>query len=256
VLVSGLGSAIGAGLVVVLLALAVVTLQWLAPPRKRPADLPPFEELRARYARWVHVDHVVGVLCTPLAIAGWFLALRTLGDRTRHADAVFEEVPGWVFWALPALFLGLITAAQLTALVMRGLMGAARRRELVCYLEEVYQLDYRRSMLVVATPILLCFVLYVAAFLDTYAYLDKDGLVVNEPLSLREVRRPYATVTSVRQSVLAEDMGTSLGYEVVFADGYRWDPHELRDPEPDKDAALIRYVCERTGLPLQVDKAR
>jgi hypothetical protein len=140
---------------------------------------------------------------------------------------------------------------------MRALLGPVRLREYVRTQEDMYGFDSKRSTVLLAVPILLFFVPYVAVLLDTYSYFDRDGLVVNEPFSLREERRSYSEITAVQSGTLAEDHRVSTGYDVVFADGYRWAPTELGPPlDAEEQAAIIRHVCERSGRTVEAVQHR
>jgi hypothetical protein len=103
--VSELAPAIlGALATAVLHGLVFLALRRLAAPGERPTDLPPFEELQRRYAKWVFVEVGVLAVCIPLCAAGWFFALSALANRSRDAEAMFQQTPDWPMWALPALF--------------------------------------------------------------------------------------------------------------------------------------------------------
>jgi hypothetical protein len=255
--VDELGPAIvGALATAVLHGLVFWALRRFAPAGERPADLPPREELQRRCAKWVFVELAVLAVCVPLCAAAWFFGLSALANRPRGVDIMLQQVPDWPMWALPALFFGLLTAALPDALVLRALLGAERLREYVRYQEDLYGFDSRRSTVLLATPVLLFFIPYVAVCLDTYSYFDREGLVVNEAFSLREVRRPYSAITAVQKGMDAE-VGTALGYEVVFADGYTWRPHGLGPPlDDEEEAAIVQLVCERSGRTVQVVQHR
>jgi len=49
--------------------------------------------------------------------------LRTMAGGKRHPDARFLLAPSSAYWALPALFLGIITSAIPTTFLFKALLG-------------------------------------------------------------------------------------------------------------------------------------
>jgi hypothetical protein len=227
------------------------------PPPLEQATSRTMDELKAKY-RWT--DLLANLLVLPM----WAVAAGAL-------TAVFWELAWWYYRSLPktvfllkppaefllalgAVFIAFYAAPLVTLYVIRWWMGT-RWPEYYAYACQRANLDAAKVLwllfLVVTPPTLLGLALLTNGFT---AFTEQA--ILHKPfwsLSCRE--HPYTEVRGVyaidAYHARFEDV-VNPQHAIRFADGTMWTTRDnLRQPTPEVDDPVIRYVAERARCPVQ-----
>ena len=245
----GIGAAIGVPLVFALLRRIIP-----ARPRQHLSGLSS-EELKARYRKWEVLSGIAYLPFAALLALPWFLGLRLVADRIRPASPGLIA-PDPSFWALPAMFLGMVTAAAPLTSLLRLLLGR-RYAEYEEYGRRKWGVEGTAAFLLIVSVVIVGCAVAVAFGLMTYTRFDTDGIVIQHCCSFRESRYAYAAVTAIKSVSHVRARNSNIvskpHYVIEFADGRVWSTamlRGLRDPRPS-DRTLIDLAAMRSGRALQ-----
>jgi hypothetical protein len=124
-------SAWTAFLVPIAIGLSFALFRRLCPARLAGgAEFPLTDEERRVYRRWEAGALVPFFIFAPLLTFAWYLALKGAAGYFEHVapGTRFLTGPAPVFWALPAIFLGLVLSALPMVSLYRALLGDRYRR--------------------------------------------------------------------------------------------------------------------------------
>jgi hypothetical protein len=166
-------------------------------------------------------------------------------------DNLFVLSPSPNFWALPALFIGLVWAAFLSYTLYKILLGD-RYAEFIRYSDLKCGYDTLRGATIVSIIVLLIASLAIELGRDTYTRFTRTEIIVNPFFSMQERHHPYSMV----QDIYAVNkfrapngaVRTSPHYLITFTDGSSWSTRDnLHDPKPATDAKVLQFVAEQSG---------
>ncbi len=216
------------------------------------------EELHQAYRRFDVVMSVLTMsMVVPLGFA-WFYLFREIGSLAYPETGASGRLlgPSVYFWALPAGFAGIISAA-LPSLLIARLVLKGRYPEYVSYYNRKHGFDSFRLLRHFAAVItaLIVFAVYLGA--TTYTVFLEDRIVIKGPLA---ETRSYAysdirTITAVpgRFKSGARHKKPPAGrFEILFDDSYLWKTgHGLRDSLPRCDYPIMAFAARKARI--QID---
>jgi hypothetical protein len=162
--------------------------------------------------------------------------------------------PHWAAWALPAGFMGFLTAGQPLNFVCKLILGSVKFEKYKVYsnLQIGFDADkvYKRFQALGIPVTLVLFLLTV----DFYARVTQDNFIINEFSSLSE--KIYA-VKEIQKIELIKSFKAPNGkirrdiqhHQVIFNDGYIWSGRHINSPN-EKEAMM--YLSEISGKTIQV----
>ncbi len=156
-----------------------------------------------------------------------------------------------IAWWLPGMFLGILTSYLPAVAIMRVLLGK-RYLDYLAYQARRSPAAYTRYAYAFLLVMAACVLVVVTLMLDTYVIAYPDRLVVNRFWSLGETRYTFSQIASLRSSrQLGSNEWDHPLYVIEFSNGERWSTR-FRDDAPGQQDALMEYVSEQSGLPIQV----
>ncbi|HWG46410.1 MAG TPA: hypothetical protein VN688_26855 [Gemmataceae bacterium] len=214
---------------------------------------------------WANVFWVTVFIGMMLALsAAWMVLFDYLGENHARmfqpAVFVFTPFSYGMLSALPAAMLGICTAAPLTFLLMRLVLGRSRFNEYLFWeegrAEPKWGVSVRERYLTVFSCMGCCLsilcVLYVWQTMNWYARVQEDGIAIKRLLDVREHVYPY---NSVEQITLTSGPGPNGGpvpnLRIQFRDGQVWetDTTFALPPSPERDR-LLDFLRRKTGQSL------
>jgi hypothetical protein len=231
----------------------LAVLRWLVPATPRPPAAPPLSDReRATFRCWEQAALVpFFVFATALGLV-WYALLRAVAGLavTADPDTVYLMTPSASSWGVPAIFLGILPSVVPMDWLFRVLLGTRYRRfERSC--EERAGVDSRRVCIGLGVAIGVGTALFLLGGLTSVTRITTHGIDVGHAFALKRAFYAYPQVTTIRHlaSFRASD-GTVVHrphYVIVFDDGAHWSTRQgLRDPMPAFDAAVMRYVAQRS----------
>ena len=212
-----------------------------------------YAELKARYQFWYFLYLLPFFFFTA---TGSYTLQRLIGGYAGHylrkqGDNLFVLSPSPYFWALPALFIGLVWAAFLSYTLFKILLGD-RYAEFIRYSDLKCGYDTLRGATIVCVVTLLIAALAIELGRDTYTRFTKTEIIVNPFFSMQERHLPYSMVMGIYAvSKFRAPNGavrTSPHYLIAFTDGSSWSTRDnLHDPEPATDERVLQFVAEQSG---------
>ncbi len=226
-------------------------------------DRPTREEIAALQERYQFFDLIL-IAPTLVSIAacatGWYFAIsalaRVAGGAVRSGGpAAHILLPSEALWALPGIFLGIVTAA----LPLDGftrLWHGPRYAEYMRYSRYRYRIDALKAFAVLVVIVVLASAVAIALGLDCYTRFDDRGIAVNPLLGLGERRHAWSEVRAVRAvETFVAPSGRVVPrpyYAIHFAEGSRWTTRDGgRDPL-DSDAEIVEFAAARAGCAIEV----
>ncbi len=219
------------------------------------------EEIAAlgkRYAKWQIIIlpfFFVFIAATGLA---WFCLFCFVGRIAAgsHEPSRLVLVPGPIFWALPSMFLGIISSAVPTHYLMKAMLGERRYEEYTLWCDLQAGFDGWKAFRVLSFLVVCASGLAVAAGLFTWIVFRDDRIEVKRPWSWNAYSYPYGRVTAVaRVNRFRAPNGNmvSRSHQVIrFDDGWIWNTDEIIDRRDEKrEEAIAALVSERSGRPIQ-----
>ncbi|HSM92951.1 MAG TPA: hypothetical protein VLT47_08670 [Anaeromyxobacteraceae bacterium] len=254
---SGAAGAIAAAVAV---PIVMKGLSRLFPPKDVPETVRSLEELEARYRRWeLGLGFGPLLAAVPLGFALW-AALRALAAA--HArllpDAEVRWETGAYYWAIPAIFLALVLAGNLSTFAARLLLRD-RYPEYLAYQQFKHGMDLLRVGRWLTTGVALACAVFVFMGLDWSVRLEQDALVVNGYLSVGDERHPLAGIRAIRTApVLVAPNGNLVSrreWVVRFADDRTWTTNNsLAEASEAEKRRLVTLLAERSGV--RIEEAR
>lgn len=167
---------------------------------------------------------------------------------------MFSVAPDAAYWALPSIFLGIITSAvPLTA--MYKLLLRDRYGEYDHYCSTRVGFSTNRVGAVLATLV----IVGAGAFLLFGVRSRVDFL--GDSISIRRFGHeqtvyPYSSIRSIYSASHVRAPNGKIvhrpHYIIVFDGGDRWSTRDgLRDPKLHTDSVLVRYVATRSNRPVE-----
>ncbi|WP_435005276.1 hypothetical protein P12x_003171 [Tundrisphaera lichenicola] len=211
------------------------------------------QEERDSYRRWELGSLLPLFLLVPATGYGWYLALsetaRFLHPEAPDTQYLLRPIP--ILWCFPAFFLGIITSAIPLTVLYRALLGE-RYRRYVRACDERVGFDGYRAFSWMAIVIVVGSVLFTFLMARTYTRFTKDGIEIARTLSLQGALYEYNRVRSIeRRSTFRAPNGNTIHlphFVLNFDDGGSWSTREgFRDPEPELDGQIARWISRRSG---------
>ncbi len=220
------------------------------PPSQKHYTL---EELQPKYERWERFGTMLTVVFVfPMAyiIYEAFMAMRALLLRP-YSDAPFVFVPPWEWWALLALFLGIIaTAIPMDFIVRWWLKGQVE--EFIAYQNLQYGYDAQKAGRIILTSLGGFSALCLVFLFDWYTVFGPSEIVINPFLSFSVKRYAYSDIQrfSVERETTPENPdGGEIRLTLYFKDGSSWDNTSLSPAERKPgSASLVEFIQEQTGM--------
>jgi hypothetical protein len=242
-----------------LLALVYALLGWLFPREARQ----PGEALTPARRRAMQQVYAVGNFAVlGLAIPGTWLAYRGLETLARawlpSGDHVL--VAGWIFWALPALFLGILIGGFLVEAVLRLRLGEGYR-DLKVVMADHLGSDPTRAGLAVSAVVLTIVAGLVWIFLQLHFVLDGDDLRLSWPFAepVRVKASEVRWIREYRPGRYREGQRTRTVEEGHFRLAYGpgdddwWKSTEFQGPAgiSDEVRAAVEALAGRAGVTIE-----
>lgn len=211
------------------------------------------DDERRECRRWEIASSLVWLLLSvACGIASYLILTRMAGWlRPESPDTVFLVEPTPVFWAVPAIFLGMLTAIIPLDLGQRALLRD-RYRRFERYGNERLGFDSNRVFLVLLAFGLVGASLFFLAGATSFARFTRDGIEIGRPFSFRSRFYEYWRIEGIEhRATYQAPAGNTLErphYVILFDDGSSWSTREgCRDPVPRVDDPILKYVSSRTG---------
>lgn len=210
-------------------------------------------ELHETYRRLdIGLTTLTVILVVPL-VFGWLHLFQLLGGQVHPEIGPSGRVlgPSVYYWALPALFAGIVLAGVPPLLIAR-LALRERYTEYVSYYNRKSGFDaFRlfRHLAVVVAPVVV-FGVYLGA--TTYTIFLEDRMVIKGPLAdarshnYSEIQEITALPTL--RSANGKRVKRQARYEILFEDGTRWKTSQgLRDSDPPCDYPVMAFAARMAG---------
>jgi hypothetical protein len=238
-----------------------VPLVFAALGRLYPA--PPAPELDRSLADLTREYWKWEALCLPIffavaPVAGWLwwqIFLGLAGDPGFSAEGGVHALrPSPISWLIPAMFLGMLSAAPVLEGILRWLLKG-RYREYVAYQNRRHGFDSEA----IEKPFYLGVggLSAIAACLigNYYVLFTPNEIRINPLLGLRERVFAYEDVVAIHTApALVAPNGDTVArreYAVHFSDSTlwntNWDPSDATD---EQVVSVVRAISERSGVPI------
>jgi hypothetical protein len=223
---------------------------------------PPPQLSEAEVARLRRRAQVIDLCLLPVFFVGvacatwlWALALNGMAERNLAQQPpsrfLLKPEPYFVFWLIPALFLGIITFGLLLMALMRLLMGKERYREYEVGAQARFNVQNRAWIWVLGVT---SFVIAVAIFLaqDWYTRFEEDRIAVNPLLSVGERIYSYQDVQRLVETThLKAPNGNIVDRKrwfILFKDR-QWCNEDLasREGQERVEQEVRDFLCKKTG---------
>jgi hypothetical protein len=225
-------------------------------PLRRAPDARSLDDLRAEYGRWDAISALVTtVAAAPLAYAWWRLFLAVAPGVGFASDGdVFSLRPTGVFWAPPAMLLGILCAAPILDQVLKRSLGP-RYREYEEYVSLRNGFDSKR----LAAPVFVVFgalaVVGALAIFDWHVRFAASEIRLDPLLGVGERTISYADVKAITTApAFVAPIGRTVErrtYVLRFSDGSTWNTGQ--DPSGatcDDLRAVMETIAQRSGVPI------
>jgi hypothetical protein len=227
-----------------------------APASREPDPATLSREEIASYGRYELAAFPLFFACAAATGYAWYWALRGAGALLVAARGEAVHVLGAepAYWALPAIFLGIVSSAVPIDLAYRRLLRD-RYERFMRYGEQKHGYDTRKVMRAMSWLVGCGALVFVVCGVNGVTRVTEDGLVVGRAFSLGAVFHPYASV----RAIALEEWATAPNgnrvhrphYIVRFDDGTEWrSDFGLRGAATAEDRAAIAYIASRTGIAL------
>jgi hypothetical protein len=227
--------------------------------RWTPRSGRPLTELAGEYGKWE-------LLAVPLvilsAVASGGLVWLTLAGlaawlHSAPGNAEFVLTPPSFLWALPALFLGMVSAVVPMHFLYRYLLGPNRYAEYNDFINTKAGFDSFRVIFFLGLLVVPSMILLSLLALDCRVFGDKDGVTLNGFLSFGDRRYAWSDVKSIERVDSFEAPNGNIvrkPYHVIrFSDGAAINFHRiLADTAPETQQSVAQYASDRSGVALTV----
>ena len=231
--------------------------RWLCPaPVPGFATEPISDEERSVFRRWEVGSLVPILLLIPLLGYAWYLGLTRAASLFHHEaqGTRFLLQPSPVYWAIPSLFLGIISSPiPLDGLYRTLLRDRHRRYERYCM--ECIGFDSRRLFVCLAVIFVGALAVFFLAGVTSFSRFTDSGIEIQRPLSFRSGFYVYARVRAIEhRATFRGPIGNTVRrphHVILFEDGTPWSSREgLRDPVPKVDGQIAELVSQRSKRPI------
>jgi hypothetical protein len=245
-----IGAIAGVIAVPILFALLRTLCPFTPPLRAREYS---WEKLEKQYRKW-EVFSIVPLFGFTAALATvWYTIIRFFVEMSITDTGKYHHLllPDGAFWALPALFLGMVSSVLPTTLLYKLLLRDRYEEYILCGNLRV-GFDAWRVFRGLALVISLGCAALIVLGLDWYVRFTEEEIVINRLLRFDELRYPYSRVQRIRAaSHFKAPVGTVREvtyFAIDFEDGERWTtrdgPQDLSRHVGEK---IIQFVAERSG---------
>ena len=211
------------------------------------------EELKREYTKWELFAILPFFVCVAALMYFWYGLFRDMADWFAHGlpPCHYLFMPCWAFWALPALFLGIITSALPVILLYKALLRE-RYAEYIHYTNLKAGFDGLKVFAWISAPIVVLAVAAVVIGINTYTQFKDDAIVIKRPVAWRPVAYPYGRVAAVAEVArLVAPNGNLVDrthYVIRFDDGTSWTSEDgMHEGEPEHDRAAVTFAAEAAG---------
>jgi hypothetical protein len=241
-------------LVPIAIGLLLALFRRLCPTRVADgADPTLTDEERRVYVRWEVGEIVPFFILAPLLGFAWYFALKGAAGQFQHVapGTRFLVRPTSIYWAIPAIFLGIISPAVPIEWLYRCLLRERYRRfERDC--NERMGFDGRRAFAWLAAFVAIGSSVGFVAGVTSFARFDEAGIEIGRPLSFRSKFYTYKSVTLIEHRATVRAPNGNIvqrpHFVIDFDDGTSWSCEQLlRDPEPELDARIAQLVAQKSG---------
>ena len=232
-------------------------------------ELPPdfdYETLTKKYSKWEGISALLILFFAALFGFLFYALLRGLAAVAASRlpqDAVYTLTPPAIFWAVPALFLGLFAAGFPTYLITRHLLGPEAHAEYMLWgnskaasrngrVTPTHALDSWKVFKGMAAFCLCFLAVLIPLALDSYTVITRSGIVLNPLFSFVERRFAWSDVQEIKRVVsFVAPSGKPVHNpyaEVRFRDGSVWSTRFSFATVPkDKAEEIFHFISERSG---------
>ena len=239
-------------------AIVFALLRWMMPVTPADAQALSLTDAERRlYYRWEVASLVPFFVFGPALTWMWYHALRELAGLAigSSPDAVFVLAPTGRYWVVPSIFLGIVSAVVPMTLLYQALLGERFPTYERAAAERV-GFDGRRALKGMSVLFGAATVVFFACAVNSTTRFTKDDVKVGNAFSFEARSQPYERVTAVLHRATFEAPSGKIvrrpHYVVQFADGTEWSTRQgLREPEPQLDAQVARFVAERAKLTIR-----
>lgn len=231
--------------------------RWAPPPAKSSPGEEFTEAERKRFARWEAASIIPFIVFAAFLGWGWHFVLRSVGEGWivyRNPDARYVLSPSSSYWALPALFLGIITSAVPLTMLFRLLLRD-RYGRFVEFTNARAGFDSRKILRVFAVLVALGAGAFLLAGVRGYSVFDDNGIKESRVFSRQPEIYTYDSILSIQaRQGLTGRRGKWIRrphYVVTFRGERNWSTlGNLRDPAPVQETRIMRFVSEKSGVPI------
>ena len=230
--------------------------RWLLPaPVTASGDTAISDEECRSFRRWDGAA-VLWLLLAAILGYAWYLGM-TWAASLFHDEAVsalFVIRTSPIAWALPALFLGLISSLIPLDLLYRALLRE-RYRRYVRHSNERAGFDGKRLMVCFAILVLVGSTVFFLAGATNFTRFTEAGIEIQHPFAFRPTFYGYNRVRFIERWATAQaPSGNKLAHPhlvIVFDDRTSWNSREgLRVPVRGIDDKIAQLVSERSKRPI------
>jgi hypothetical protein len=213
------------------------------------------EELRPEYWKWEAA--AVAPTFVFVAVIGYLCFLGFCGlalwNARGPAPSRFLLLPG-IYWAVPALFLGIILAAIPIHFLYKVLLRD-RYAEYTAYCNMRVGFDAWKILGWMAAAIGCLSAIAVAAGLNCYTQITDQAIRIRSPLALHDRTYSFEDVDAIASVAGFKKRDGEFipkrHYAIRFKDGTLWTTNEgLRDPDPAHDPEMIEFIAHTSGKPI------
>jgi hypothetical protein len=228
-------------------------------PYKPPSEsnLPPYEELKRKFLKWEQLSLLPLFIFAGLFTIGWERLLSFFAGLSYASlgDSVFLYTPSPYYWWLPALFLGILTAAIPLTLLFKFLLGPDYGHY-VLYGNLRVGFDSQKALRLMAVIIGPVALISSLLAMNCYTKFSDGEITINRFLGVGEIIYPYSRISAIKSVRYFKapngDIKERPYFSIEFDDGERWTTGDgLRDPDPETDRRLIEFVSGKRGKQLQ-----
>jgi hypothetical protein len=226
--------------------------RWLFPVRPLgPTEMPLSDQERRVYRRWEFRGLLPAFLVVPALGYLWFPALSwAAGCFSQNSpDTLFLLRPDPVIWFVPALLLGVITAAiPLNGLYLALLRSRYRRFSRFC--DERVGFDGGRAFAVLVAVFVVGTLVFFTVAVRSFARFTGSGVEIGRTLLPGRTFYAYERVRSVEhRATFRAPMGTTIRaphYVIAFDDGSAWYSNGVHNPPQEVVERIARLIAQRT----------
>jgi hypothetical protein len=211
------------------------------------------DDERAAFCRYNYRIILPAILTVLLLMYAWFLALKAVAALFDHRNPgtkfLLQASP--VTWAIPAMFLGIVSLPILLQWFSRSVLGGCYGRyQQYCNEREGFN-DARFCGWLAALVVIAASVFF-GVFVTVFARFSEAGIELGRPLSMRSVFYEYTRVRSIEHEMTNRAPNGKLvwkpHYVIRFDDGESWSTLEgFRDPEPDLEKQIAQFISAKCG---------